>query len=428
MPSSLPGPRAASWTSGALFALPLLLGTSLSGCGRSTGSPGTEQAIAKPAAPAAAPTPRELPAPGPTEPVTPALVAAVPEKRPVVLVAGGDVNFGLECGQAILADPKYDPFAFVAPLWKSADFRFVNLESQLSDQNGETQSPRNRVIFTGPPGGAGVLASAGIDVVTTANNHAWDYGKAAFLETLDHLKAAGVQNVGTGRTLEEAHAPVVLEANGIKIAIFAVTHIWNQGPIEEHAGRKHVAWAKWTAMQHRVARVRRDVDFVLLAYHGGGEYIDVPLGMTRRFVKAAMKAGVDAIIGHHPHVPQGVGWFSDRPVFYSLGNFVFAGHAHRTWTNYGMLARLTLKPDRTLEAQACPYVIEGHTPKPLPAENPANQTFREHLRFTSANVGGSEVGEPGADGCFAVAPPIPRKPPPPGPLRADRESRPLVAH
>ncbi len=115
----------------------------------------------------------------------PAALTAASEKRPLVFVAGGDLNFGRECGQAILSDPKYDPFASIAPLWESADFRFANLESQLSDQGGETQSPRNRLIFTGPPGGAGVLASARVDLVSTANNHAWDYGKAAFFETLD---------------------------------------------------------------------------------------------------------------------------------------------------------------------------------------------------------------------------------------------------
>jgi poly-gamma-glutamate synthesis protein (capsule biosynthesis protein) len=219
----------------------------------------------------------------------------------------------------------------------------------------------------------------------------------------------------------------VVESGGIKIAVFSVTHIWNQGPIEEHAGRKYVAWAKWDALKYRVARIRPEVDFVLLSYHGGAEYIDVPMSMTRRFVKAAMKAGVDAVIGHHPHVPQGVGWYSDRPVFYSLGNFVFAGHEEQTWTNYGMLARLTLKPDRTLEAQACPYVIEGHIPKPLEPSAAANRRFRQHLRTTSANVGGSEVGEPGADGCYALAPPITPAPRPPGPLPAGQESRPLVA-
>ncbi len=117
--------------------------------------------------------------------------------------------------------------------------------------------------------------------------------------------------------------------------------------------------------------------------------------------------GVDAVsqAEHHLTYPNERDWFSsERPVFYSLSNFVFAGHAERTWTNYGMLARLTLKPDRTLEAEACPYVIEGHVPKPLEPSAAANQRFRQHLRTMSLNVGGSEITEPAADGCYRLAP------------------------
>src|SRR3954471_17919047 len=99
--------------------------------------------------------------------------SSVPAEKPApfVIVAAGDVNLGRECGQAILEDPQYDPFRFMGPIWGDAALRFVNLESQLSDQDGETQSPRNRLIFTGPPGGAETLAQAGVAVVSTANNH-----------------------------------------------------------------------------------------------------------------------------------------------------------------------------------------------------------------------------------------------------------------
>ena len=180
------------------------------------------------------------PAPAPEPPKQ-----AEPAPSPsLVVFAGGDVNFGRECGQAILKDPSYDPFAAVAPVWADADLRFANLESQLSDQDGETQSPRNRLIFTGPPGGADTLARANIHVVSTANNHAWDYGRKAMFETLSNLKRAGVAHVGTGENLAEAYRPAVFEIKGWSIAIFAVTHIWNYGHIHEHQGQRHVAWLR----------------------------------------------------------------------------------------------------------------------------------------------------------------------------------------
>jgi hypothetical protein len=102
----------------------------------------------------------ELPAPvAETAPAPPAVVAPPPPSAPpeeLTLIAGGDVSFGRGLGQELLRDPQHDPFAPSATLLASADARFVNLESQLSDQRGETQSPFMELVFTGPPAGGGV--------------------------------------------------------------------------------------------------------------------------------------------------------------------------------------------------------------------------------------------------------------------------------
>jgi poly-gamma-glutamate capsule biosynthesis protein CapA/YwtB (metallophosphatase superfamily) len=334
-----------------------------------------------------------------------ASVAPAPE-RPVVVAAGGDVNFGREAGQAILADPKYDPFAKLGSVFADADVRFVNLESQLSDQKGETQSPYNRLIFTGPPGGAETLAQAGIQVASTANNHAWDYGRSALFETLDNLKRAGVKAVGTGRTLDAAYAPAKLEVRGVKIAIFAVTHIWNDPPFASHEGSRHVAWAAPKRLIPLLEHARRTNDIVLLAYHGGAEYQDAPAPPTRRFFKHVMrKKLVDAIIGHHPHVPQGVGWYDGRPAFYSLGNFVFAGHDWAPRTKLGYIARLSFRKGEPVRAEACPFALDGHVPRPILPGDPRSADARAHLTNISQSTGGSDVAAPDVRGCFALAPP-----------------------
>lgn len=324
----------------------------------------------------------------------------------IVLAAGGDVNFGRECGQAILKDVAYDPFAGLSAAWTSADARFANLESQLSDQNGVTQSPGNRLIFTGPPGGADVLSRAKLSVVSTANNHAWDYGKSALLETIANLERARVPFAGTGRDAEAAYRPVVLRLNGLSLALFAVTQIWNQGAFAQHEGRYHVAWADVERLKPGIEQARREHDFVLVSYHGGEEYIDAPVDRTRRFVKALMALGVDAVIGHHPHVAQGIGWSGGRPVIYSLGNFVFAGHDDRPWTKQSFFVRLTLTKGKQPELSACPFAIEGHKPRSfeLPREALAVARFRQHLRDISTSVGGADVAAPDELGCLAVSP------------------------
>jgi hypothetical protein len=337
----------------------------------------------------------------------PGASALVPPDKPgpLVIVAGGDVNLGRECGQAILAAANYDPFRFMGPLWGDADVRFVNLESQLSDQDGETQSPRNRLVFTGPPGGAETLAQAGIAVVSTANNHAWDYGRGALFETLDNLARAGVQKSGTGRTLDEAYTPAVVQARGRRVAVVAVTQIWNAGPIEQHEGRNYVAWARLKRVTEALQRARREADFVILSYHGGVEYVDAPIDQTRRFIDGALKTGlVDVVIGHHPHVPQGVGFPRGRPVFYSLGNFVFAGHEWAPWTLTSFVARLELDADGGLRTSACPITIDGHFPKPLGPGDAQFEKARQHLVDTSTSVGGARVGMADAHGCFPLEP------------------------
>jgi poly-gamma-glutamate capsule biosynthesis protein CapA/YwtB (metallophosphatase superfamily) len=358
------------------------------------------------AAPAPAnPAPKKVPAV-----VAPPLAhttAPKPDKpQRIVIVAGGDVNFGRECGQAILERPAYDPFEFVRPLWRDADVTFVNLESQLSEQGGETQSPRNRLIFTGPPGGAETLARAGIDVVSTANNHAWDYGRSALFETLDNLARAGVKKVGTGKTFEDAYAPAVLHVGSASVAVFAVTHIWNQGDFATHEGKNYVAWARLNLLRSALKKARAEHDVVLFSYHGGAEYIDAPPGPSRRFMESVMATGfVDAVIGHHPHVPQGVGWSKQGPIFYSLGNFVFAGHDWAPYTRVGYLARLEVGPERSLVARACPYTLDGHVPKPVGPRDARSGELREYLRGISTSVGGTKMGEPDERGCWELARP-----------------------
>ena len=335
-----------------------------------------------------------------------AVPAAAPEPEPepsIVVALGGDVNFGRECGQSILNDAAYAPFAGLGEAWTSADARFVNLESQLSDQHGLTQSPSHRLIFTGPPGGADVLAKADVSV-STANNHAWDFGKSALFETIANLERARVAFAGTGRDVDQAYEPAVLHVKGRTIAVFAVTQVWNQPPFATHEGKDFVAWASVTKLQARIERARREHDFVLVSYHGGEEYVHAPTERTRRFAKEMMALGVDAFVGHHPHVPQGIGWVEGRPILYSLGNLVFAGHDDRPWTKRSFFARLTLRRGAKVQLSACPYALDGHRPRSFDKqrESSAIQRVRQHLIGTSTSVGGSNVATTDELGCLPV--------------------------
>ena len=354
--------------------------------------------------------PASVSVPKPTAPPAPASVTPLPEatpvRKPLVVLAAGDVNLGREVGQRILKDPAFDPFADLRPLLSSAHLSFANLESPLSDQNGETQHPEKRLVFVGPPSGAALVARAPFHVVSVANNHVWDYGERGFLDTLDALDAAKVRYAGASRRPGEQYRPTVLSVNGWSVALFAVTHVWNPGTFETHEAADRVAWADTATVVAAVTRARTEHDLVLVSYHGGREYSETPAQEPLDFAKAVTNAGADAVLGHHPHVPQGVGWFSNRPVFFSLGNLVFNKYRDVSWTQRGFIARLTFTPERGIELAACPYVIDGDVPRLATRANwpSSDAVLRTYLRRTSsfASVGGTDVGPSDEHGCLPL--------------------------
>ncbi|MEW5799632.1 MAG: CapA family protein [Bacteroidota bacterium] len=258
-------------------------------------------------------------------------------ERPVyraTFMAFGDINLGRMIGQRILKGDIDFPFQKINLSEDSADIIFANLESQLSDQNGETVNKKSNIVFTGPPEGAQSLRNAGITVVSTANNHALDYGNSALRETIDLLRSENIFHVGTSKSLKNLYQPLIIEKNNIKFAIFAVTSFVNFNP---KRWMETVAATDTVRLKEEIDKVRESVDIIVLSYHGGVEYTLRPVEPTRRFADWCIKNGVDLFIGHHPHVSFGVQKRSDKFIVHSLGNFVFFQPQHY-WTqrSYGI--------------------------------------------------------------------------------------------
>jgi poly-gamma-glutamate synthesis protein (capsule biosynthesis protein) len=341
-------------------------------------------------------------------------LAAAPAAK-VTLLAGGDVNFGQLRGQELLRDPNRDDFASLRALYDAADLRFVNLESQLSDQGGETVSPVSPLVFTGPPGGADALARGRIDVVSFANNHAWDYGRDAFFETLAELDRVSVRYVGAGRDRPSAYAPLLVRRNGIGVAFIAATAIWNQGPLAGHPAHEHVMEATTESLRAAVAEARAmdGADVVVVSVHGGDEYVDTPREGLRVLLRSAMAAGADVVLGHHPHVVQRIEIIDGKPLFYSLGNLLMRMASGRPWTEFGLLVRVELRPKRHPVAAICPVRIAGLDAIAL-GSDPNRATVEPYFRarFEQLLAAGAAVDRPSsarlgpfaADGCAPVLP------------------------
>jgi poly-gamma-glutamate capsule biosynthesis protein CapA/YwtB (metallophosphatase superfamily) len=322
----------------------------------------------------------------------------------ITLLAGGDISFGRLVGQMILQDPAHDFFAHLHPWLDAADLRFANLEGPLSDQRGETVKPGQPLVFTGPPGGADALARAGFSIVSTANNHAWDYGEPALRETLALLDRAGVRHVGTGTSREASRRAEVIETGGFRVAFLAVTDVWNDGPLARHPADAFVGRADPGELVAAVRALREEgrADAILVSCHGGEEYRDDPLPRLRALFHAAIDAGATAVLGHHPHVVEGVEWYRGRPILYSMGNLLMRMHRDHPWTGFGYLARLVLRRGEAPGLSVCPFRILGVEVIPLAegADRAAQEPlFFDHLRSISRPLGGTAVGAPAADGC-----------------------------
>jgi hypothetical protein len=262
------------------------------------------------------------------------------------MVFVGDINFARSLARNYLFTGRgSEVFAGVRDRLRSADIAVGNLESLLLDR-GRTADTTNSPAFAGPVTEAiPLIHDAGFDFLGTANNHAWDFKRAGLLENIVHLDSAGIPHNGTGANLADAWHPVIIESRGWRVAIFSMTAIFNNPVTLSVIGSEAeccVAWADTlrAAERFRAARDSAHADIVIAYIHAGMEYKPVPEPDVVIRFRALIRAGADAVIGHHPHVPQGIEWLNGKPIVYSLGNFVFK--QGQPWTDRGLWAELTI--------------------------------------------------------------------------------------
>lgn len=256
----------------------------------------------------------------------------------MTLLFVGDANLGRTVGRKLQAGQVDYPFAALRPVVESADFACVALECQVSDIPGTVGEPGS-YVYCAPAVAAETVRRAGFDAVWCANNHAWDFGELALLDTIANLDRAGLPHTGIGFTPDEAHAAAVVERKGWRIAVLSVTSIFNSA--FEGRPAQRIAWANQEKVRRAVEQVRARADFVCLNHHAGVEYSPKPTRDTIEFNRSAIEAGVDLVVGSHPHVFQGGEWWRGKPIFYSVGNLVF--EQRDPWTDAGLGIRVTLR-------------------------------------------------------------------------------------
>ncbi len=282
----------------------------------------------------------------------------LPATPQTTLLFGGDVMLSRYVGQ--LARVNNDPamqFRELAPLFASADIAFVNLEAPFSDKG---KAPTRGMVFKSEPAMIEGLLHAGIDIVSTANNHARDCGAYGVDFTLDWLAQNGIAAAGTGRTAEQAHAGQVLDRNGIRFGFLAYTYDQSNGNHRDHDDR--IAMLDIPAMRADVAFLKTRAAVVIVSMHAGIEYQPLPHPSQVRFARAAIDAGANLVIGHHPHVVQTVEAYRGGLICYSLGNLVFDQFQRRE-TQRGLVFEALFRGARLDGVRFLPVDIRKTVPR-----------------------------------------------------------------
>lgn len=332
---------------------------------------------------------------------------ARPSDQQLVLTAVGDVflpgTVRFVDGKILKSDEQKGGTVFdqVAPYFRKSDVNFCNLEAPLSEK-GTPQAGRY-AAFRSYPSMVEVLKKGKIDFVSVANNHSIDYGWEALSDTMDLLKKNGIGACGAGKNLEEARKPALVEKNGLTIGLLSYTANVNT-PLGFKAGQERAGLAPMRIspfflpdhtnkedieeMKRDVRQWKASVDFLVVSFHWGiSEGGTHTVSLHQKVIAHhAINAGADLILGHHPHALQAVEIFKNKPICYSLGNFVFA--LEEGFPRETMLFQCRFSRHRVHEMAFLPAYVsgEGH-PEVVSPDQGQGQEIVSLMRRLCAPVG-----------------------------------------
>lgn len=273
-----------------------------------------------------------------------------------------------------------DPLAVygdMLPVLRRADLRVVNCECALTAARKPVW--KSGAVFKGRPAHVAALTAVPFEVACLANNHVFDYGLAGFRETLRVLHRHGVRTVGAGLSLDEAAAPLRLKLGQERVTIVN----FSEGEdLTASTGGPGVCGWEIGRLAGEVRRAKKRGDFVLAVGHAGLEYVPFPPPYVVAAFRTLSDAGADAVVGHHPHVPQGLEERRGRLVAYSLGNFAFFQPPELHYRRTGFCLMLEVKAGRLASHNLHPYRITELGLRAL--DGGEERELRQDLRRVSA--------------------------------------------
>lgn len=220
---------------------------------------------------------------------------------------GTDVNFDQSTSFDAFYQMKNDPgyfFQKVKDIFTADDLTVANMEGTLTTSNDRQQKT---FAFKGDPSYTEILTRGGVEATNLANNHSHDYGDQSYEDTIQYLEAAGITTFGYDRT-------AVMDVKGIKVGLIGIYEL------KDGLGRQQQVIDTIQEVKDQGAQV------IIVSFHWGTEKSNVPDDIQKTLAHLAIDQGADLVVGHHPHVLQGIEKYQGKNIVYSLGNFCFGGN------------------------------------------------------------------------------------------------------
>ena len=305
------------------FPLVLLSALLLASCAQAPIAPAPSAVTTPLVAPAL-----EEPAASPSIASPPIASLPITAARDIVISAVGDIMLD-GTARPVLKNMGYDyPFVKMIPYFSDAQIVFGNLEGPLTNRGTPEQD--KPFVFRSPPDEvSAALKNAGFNVVSLANNHTLDYGADGLAQTIETLDATGIQHVGAGENLVASRKPAFFKIDNQRVAILGYSMTL---PEQFYSGKNKpgTAFGHEEHVRDDVIAARAQADIVLVAFHWGQEGKTVLRDYQVRLGHLAIDSGASAVIGHHPHILQGIERYKDGVILYSLGNFTFGSYSPRS--------------------------------------------------------------------------------------------------
>jgi len=272
------------------------------------------------------------------------------------LSAVGDINVGSRPASYV-KEFGY-PYKNIRDILKSSDLAFGNLECALSTRGKPI--PGKEFTFRGSPEDARFLAGTGFNVLSVANNHSKDYGEDAFLDTLTFLEQAEIVSSGGGKNLSEAYRPGIVEVKGQKVAFLSFSDVLPAG-FAATASSCGVASLRDRKMVFgAIKEAKSEADFVVVSIHWGKELSIYPSKQHIDLAYELVDRGVDLILGHHPHVVQGIEAYKGKIIAYSMGNFMFSPGSPKG--RQSIILNINVDSNEIVGVKIYPVYIDGIRP------------------------------------------------------------------